>query len=125
MNWQVLWNPCAAGDLVALWSLAIEEQFYFVWPLVVIAFVGISQRRAPGRPHLVAGSLVAVTLWRVIVYQLLGLGGGLPAHRHAGRRAARRRAGRVPLRARADARAAAPVDPVGGHRGRGSRSCSP
>ena len=114
MNWQVLWNPWAAGDLVALWSLAIEEQFYFVWPLVVIAFVGISQGARRVVPTMV-GLLVAVTLWRVIVYQLLGLGGGLPAHGDAARRAGHRRAGGVPLRARADPRAAAPVDPVGGH----------
>ena len=71
MNWQVLWNPWAAGDLVALWSLAIEEQFYFVWPLVVIAFVGISQGARRVVPTMV-GLLVAVTLWRVIVYQLWG-----------------------------------------------------
>ncbi len=71
MNWQVLWNPFAAGDLVALWSLAIEEQFYFVWPLVVIAFVGISQGARRIVPTL-AGIVVAVTVWRVIVYHLWG-----------------------------------------------------
>jgi peptidoglycan/LPS O-acetylase OafA/YrhL len=71
MNWQVLWNPFAVGDLVALWSLAIEEQFYFVWPLVVIAFVGISRGARRVVPTL-AGAVVAVTLWRVIVYQLWG-----------------------------------------------------
>lgn len=71
MNWQVLWNPFAAGDLVALWSLAIEEQFYFVWPLAVIAFVGISHGARRIVPTL-AGIVVAVTLWRVIVYRLWG-----------------------------------------------------
>jgi peptidoglycan/LPS O-acetylase OafA/YrhL len=71
MNWQVLWNPFAAGDLVALWSLAIEEQFYFVWPLAVIAFVGISHGARRIVPTL-AGIVVAVTIWRVIVYHLWG-----------------------------------------------------
>jgi peptidoglycan/LPS O-acetylase OafA/YrhL len=71
MNWQVLWHPFAAGDLVALWSLAIEEQFYFVWPLVVIAFVGISRGARRIVPTL-AGLVVAITLWRVIVYHLWG-----------------------------------------------------
>jgi peptidoglycan/LPS O-acetylase OafA/YrhL len=71
MNWQVLWNPWAAGDLVALWSLAIEEQFYFVWPLVVIAVIGISHGARRVVPALV-GALAAVTLWRVVVYQMWG-----------------------------------------------------
>ena len=37
-NWQVLWvGPWGPSVMAHLWSLAVEEQFYFCWPLVVWA----------------------------------------------------------------------------------------
>ena len=33
-----------ANPLSHLWSLAVEEQFYFVWPIVIIGFVGLRKR---------------------------------------------------------------------------------
>ncbi len=35
-NWQSAWGPYAYSPIGHFWSLAIEEQFYFVWPLVVL-----------------------------------------------------------------------------------------
>ena len=33
-----------ANPLMHLWSLAVEEQFYFVWPIAVVLFIGLRKR---------------------------------------------------------------------------------
>lgn len=50
-NWYQIWvglGYTAAGDFAPLrhlWSLAVEEQFYVIWPLVMILFLGRSGTR--------------------------------------------------------------------------------
>jgi peptidoglycan/LPS O-acetylase OafA/YrhL len=53
-NWtQILWNRSyfqALGPpslLEHLWSLAVEEQFYFTWPLVLVACLATRRRALP------------------------------------------------------------------------------
>jgi len=71
MNWRVLWNPLAAGDLSTLWSLAIEEQFYLVWPLAVLVVIGVRRRLINVTTFLVL-AIVAVTVWRWFVFDRHG-----------------------------------------------------
>jgi peptidoglycan/LPS O-acetylase OafA/YrhL len=38
MNWQALWKGVPESNIVGhFWSLCVEEQFYFLWPMVVLA----------------------------------------------------------------------------------------
>jgi len=63
----------APSPLQHLWSLAIEEQFYVVWPLVVVLVLrGRSPARAPGR--LLATALTGAVL-SVVAFAFLQLTG--------------------------------------------------
>jgi peptidoglycan/LPS O-acetylase OafA/YrhL len=50
----------AASPLQHFWSLGVEEQFYFVWPILIVAVMALARRRA----HLV---LLAVVLAVIVV----------------------------------------------------------
>ncbi len=64
------------------WSLAIEEQFYLLWPLVVVGVLG--RRTARPRVRALAVVCVAGALGSVVVALTLAFGGADPSRLYAG-----------------------------------------
>ena len=80
-NWHLIGSGqsyfaafAAPSPLRHAWSLAVEEQFYLVWPMVVLSAVGLGRRLARRRPDrsllvlavvIAVGAVVSATLMAV------------------------------------------------------------
>lgn len=65
-NWHSVWDPenLAGHWFGHLWSLSIEEQFYFVWPVVFLVLVSLTKK------HVVRVAVLALGVLWVVWYRL-------------------------------------------------------
>ena len=78
-NWRFIFGHHGYGDLFSqpspfqhMWSLAIEEQFYLVAPVIVAVVLGRSPRARRGRLAIVLGAVVAASTALCAVFHPAG-----------------------------------------------------
>lgn len=74
-NWFQIWNGTSYFTsfefvpLRHLWSLAVEEQFYLVWPLVMLLVAKVGRRKLPSVGVLFFGLSAAVAIYVALTYR--------------------------------------------------------
>jgi peptidoglycan/LPS O-acetylase OafA/YrhL len=61
------------SPLLHTWSLAVEEQWYFAWPLAMVGLVGVAARWRRGWAVAIAvvvGAAIASAIWMAVLYDV-------------------------------------------------------
>ncbi len=64
---SIVGGSAFAAGLGHLWSLSVEEQFYLIWPIVVILLLG-AKRRLSTVVTVLVSLIAAVAIWRFVSY---------------------------------------------------------
>ncbi len=73
-NWYQIYTGAgysAANDFAPLrhlWSLAVEEQFYLIWPIVMVLLLRVGSRRIANLSRWLVGAALAITILIALLY---------------------------------------------------------
>jgi peptidoglycan/LPS O-acetylase OafA/YrhL len=67
-NWSEQTGWTTLFDLGHLWSLAVEMQFYLLWPLVIVAVAALARSRNPVLWAAVGVGIVVAVVARIVLY---------------------------------------------------------
>lgn len=71
VNYHNALDGHSSSSVAHLWSLAVEEQFYLLWPLLMLLLIKSGKTRVQ---HFLLGAIFVVVIWRSLAYSVLGFG---------------------------------------------------